>query len=323
VLRGLGHALPAGDDDDQLTEFAVRDAIVQQVLQAARERPVLVVLDDLHWADASSLRALRLLVETPDAEAEHGPTRLMVLLTWRSHPSPTGPLGDLVEVLARRHATRLELSGLSSAETAQVVRAVSQSAPTTAEAGALRERTDGNPFFLVEYARLAAERGGLEQLLAEEDRPTAVRDVLVRRLARLPQESQSALRVAGVIGRQFDLSTLATASGTDEDALLDALEPAVAAGLVREDGIDRFTFAHALVRDTAYGEMWYPAGPGCTPGWRRCWRARPDGRPRWPTTGPQPDRRTGRRPGGRRWRPPPRPAGCTPTWSRRSCWPPP
>ena len=129
------------------------------------------------------------------------------------------------------------------------------SSPVSAEqAGDLRERTDGNPFFLVEYARLAGERADLADLLKAHP-PTAVAEVLTRRLARLPEQTVAALRVAAVIGRQFDTPTLAAAARVDEDDLLDVVEPAQAAGLVREDGADRFLFAHALVRDTLRASM--------------------------------------------------------------------
>ena len=178
-----------------------------------------------------------------------------MLSTWRSHPPPTGALADVAEMLARAHALRVELTGLSADQAADVVERLVVSRPTGAEADALLQRTDGNPFFLVEYARLAAERGDLGRLLAEANPPTAVNDVLTRRLARLPDRTRTVLRLASVIGRQFDLAVLAAASDLDEDPVLNALEPAQRAGLVREDGVDRFSFAHALVRDTAYTEV--------------------------------------------------------------------
>ena len=250
VLRDLGRDLPTdSSDDDEGGRFRTWESILAAVVEASRERPVVVALDDLHWADASSLRVLRLLGETVEAE------RLLVLVSWRAHPEPAGALAEVAETLARRHALRLELPGLTSAEAAEVVETVAHARPSPEEASALRERTEGNPFFLVEFARLAADRGDLGQLLAEEHPPAAVHDVLVRRLERLPQSSVGVLRTAAVVGRQFDLATLADSTGLLEDDVLDALEPAEEAGLVREDGIDRFVFAHALVRDTIYSGL--------------------------------------------------------------------
>src|SRR6201999_530841 len=112
--------------------------------------------------------------------------------------------------------------------------------PTAEETEALRRRTEGNPFFLVEYARLARDRGDLGALLAEAQPPAAAHDVL---------------QSASVLGRIFELGTLADTAGRDEDAVLDALDPALAAGLVDEDGVDRFRFTHALVRDTVLASL--------------------------------------------------------------------
>ena len=80
-----------------------------------------------------------------------------MLATWRTHPEPTGALADAAEALARRHAVRLELRGLTSDQAAEVVEAVAEVVPTDEQADQLASRTDGNPFFLVEYARLAQD----------------------------------------------------------------------------------------------------------------------------------------------------------------------
>jgi len=90
-------------------------------------------------------------------------------------------------MLARRHALRLELTGLTAEEAGEIVTSVANASPTSSEAQALRQRTDGNPFFLVEYARLAGDGGDLAALLAEEHPPAAVHDVLNRRIAGLPE----------------------------------------------------------------------------------------------------------------------------------------
>lgn len=232
------------DSEDEGARFRAWERITKVVRNAAATRPVLVVLDDLHWADPASLRVLRLLAEATTDE------RLMVLSTWRAHPEPTGLLGDVAETLARSHAQRISLSGLGTEDVAEVFATVASNRPSPDQADALRARTDGNPFFLVEYARLAGARTDLGRLVTEEHPPSGVHEVLTRRLARLPEATVAVLRTAATIGRQFDGATLALVTEIDEDDLLDVVEPAQAAGLVREDGIDRFTFAHALVRDT-------------------------------------------------------------------------
>ena len=253
-----------------------------------------------------------------------GPHSLVVLSTWRSHPPPTGALADVAEMLARAHAVRIELTGLSADQAADVVERLVVSRPTGAEADALLQRTDGNPFFLVEYARLAAERGDLGRLLAEANPPTAVHDVLTRRLARLPDATRSVLRLASVIGRQFDLADAGRRLGPRRGLpVLDALEPAQQAGLVREDGIDRFSFAHALVRDTAYTELSASRRARLHARVAQALTGRPGGRASWRCTGSRraPGTRTG--PGAPRSSPPPRPVRCTRTSARSSCWRPP
>ena len=249
VLAGVGTDAqgegPVEDHEDEGAQFRAWERITRAIRDAAREQTTVVVLDDLHWADPSTLRVLRLLVETAEATAGE---RLLVVATWRRHPEPTGVLADVAESLARRHAVRVELTGLPTDAVAELLHRVSE-APVSGElAELLRDRTEGNPFFLVEFARLAGERADLGELAATM--PTAVNDVLARRLARLPDDTVKALRTAAIIGRQFDTPTLALATGIDEDDLLDVVEPAQAAGLVREDGVDRFLFSHALVRDT-------------------------------------------------------------------------
>ena len=248
VLTTLGADLDAGVADEG-AEFRTWEAIVGRVLDAARAEPLVVVLDDLHWADTASLRVLRLLLET----VHDG--RLLVVGTWRPHPEPTGALADVAESLARRHAARISLSGLGADDVARIVEAVAQVHASGAQAGALASRTDGNPFFLVEYARLARESGDLAGLLDGADPPTAVGDVLSRRLDRLPDESRGVVAWAAVIGREFELEVLAEAAALSEDAVLDALDPVLAAGLVREPRAGGFVFAHALVRDAAYAAL--------------------------------------------------------------------
>ncbi|MBA2952459.1 AAA family ATPase [Nocardioides sp. MAH-18] len=247
VLERLGSALPsAADGDDEGAAFRAWESVVQTVLAAAEKRPLLLVLDDLHWADTSSLRVLRLLTE---AVAQESPVRLLVVATWREHPVPTGALAEVAEALARKHALRLQLRGISAEAAAQVFAQVAETDPGDTDADTLRQRTEGNPFFLVEYARLAKD-GDLAALVAEGRPPAAVHEVLTRRLAHLDEGTQDLLQTASVLGRIFDLGTLAEVARVDDDAALDLLDPAIEAGLVAEDGIDRFRFNHALVRDT-------------------------------------------------------------------------
>jgi DNA-binding SARP family transcriptional activator len=250
VFADLGVPLPvepAGDDPG--ARFRTWHRIVERLVEAGAERPVLVVLDDLHWADASSLRVLRLLAET----ATDG--RLAVTVTWRPDPAPTGALAEAAEALARRHGIRLPLAGLDAQAVAAIVGAVARSRLDTDQAEGLRRRTDGNPFFLVEFARLAADGSVGDDVVGVGQAPPAVQDVLRRRLAGMPADSRAVLSAAAVVGRDFDVAVTAVVSGLDEDTVLDALEPARAGGLVRDAGADGFRFAHALVRDVLYADL--------------------------------------------------------------------
>ena len=250
VLAAAGVEDPGRGRGDE-SPFAVRERVVEAVRRAAQDRPCLVVLDDLHWADVATLRVLRLLAESPRT------VPLMVLCTWRPSPPPEGALADAIEMLARAHARRVELSGLGADDVGALVAALAGTAGTAvpdAAVRALTARTGGNPFFVVEYARLAAERGD-PALLADADPPAAVQEVLRRRLTRLPGATQEVLRTAAVLGRQFDLATLSAVLGRDEEAVLDALDGALEADLVDEDGVDVFRFGHALVRDVVYAGL--------------------------------------------------------------------
>ena len=117
--------------------------------------------------------------------------------------------------------------------------------------GVVHDRSDGNPFFVVELARLLG--GGRR---AAKGVPSGVRDVLRRRLGGLPEAAGAILLVAAVVGREFDLDVVAAVSGLDGDAALDAVEAALLSGLVVEDtAVGRFRFGHALVREAIYYEV--------------------------------------------------------------------
>ena len=205
----------------------------------AERTPVLVVLDDLHWADDATLRTLRHVLATTPPDA-----RLVVVATRRAHPEPTGALAEVGEAFARRHALRLDLDGLGTDEARTLVRSVAGPEIGDATADAWHRRAAGNPFFLVELARLD------EKDVAEV--PATVRDVVTRRLAVLDDGALDTLRLAAVAGRRFQAMTVAAAAAADLDDVLDDLETARAAGLVVEEDAGDYSFAHALTRDSVY-----------------------------------------------------------------------
>ncbi len=219
--------------------FETSDRIARALFRAADQSPVLVLLDDLHWADDATLRTLRhVLAETsPD-------TRLVVVATRRAHPEPTGALAEVGEAFARRHALRLDLAGLGTADARALVRSVAGAAIADDIADAWQRRAAGNPFFLVELARLD------EPDAAEV--PVTVRDVVTRRLTTLPDRALDTLRLAAVAGRRFQAATITAAGGLDGDEVLDDLEHARVAGLVVEEDAGDYSFAHALTRDSVH-----------------------------------------------------------------------
>ena len=228
--------------------FRTWERIASAVLAAAERRPVLVVLDDLHWADDATLRTLRHLLEVAPPSA-----RLVVVGTRRSHPEPSGALAEASEAFARRQGLRLELAGLSVQDAAALVQSVSTEVSGDVTT-AWHTRSEGNPFFLLELARLGTPVDDSARGDASDHPtvPATVREVVMRRVAALPAETVRSLGTAAVVGRSFRVETVAAADQDDADTVEDVLEPARAAGLLVDHAADGYAFAHALARDAVY-----------------------------------------------------------------------
>ncbi|MBW0088797.1 AAA family ATPase [Pseudonocardia sp. KRD-184] len=249
VLRAIGSADGTaaaggpGDSDSRRAELFER--IADALLAAAAERPLLVVLDDLHGADPLSLHLLRFLVGRIAA----GP--VLVLATLRDTPEErTDALVHTLADLARERAvTRLALGGLPVAEVGELL--VDRGLADPVLAGDLRRRTEGNPFFLVELIELLRSERRLDARPGAADIPASVRDVLERRMGRLPADTRALLTMAAVIGREFPLDVLEAASEVDAEQIAALLEPAVLTGVVVEEGDGWvWRFGHELVRET-------------------------------------------------------------------------
>ncbi|MFD3551545.1 BTAD domain-containing putative transcriptional regulator [Streptomyces goshikiensis] len=232
-------------EDTAAGRFRMHRAVWQWLAAAARERPVCVVLDDLHWADGETLALLAGAGDLPAG------TPLLLVGAFRPDEEPAR-LADTLAQLARRSPTRVALSGLPEAAVAEVVRALGGPEADPATVAALAERTGGNPFYVRESARLLGSEGAL---VALSEVPEGVRDVLRRRLGRLPDAVVSVLRLAAVAGRECGVEVLLGAADAGEDAVLDALEAGLVAGLLVEPGPGRVRFAHALVRDTLLADL--------------------------------------------------------------------
>ena len=255
-------AAPSGSIADKYLLFG---AVARLVTGIAGDRTVVVVLDDLHWADQESLHLLQHVVSSW--------TRCPVLVLGSYRDTDVDAEHPLTEVAAQLHREdgmeTISMKGLSAAEVTSLLEEIaghSMDEGGSSLAHALWSETAGSPFFLVEVVRHLAEAGTLVQDdagrwvtsvdLSEIDLPISVRAVVGQRVRRLGKDAQQVLKAAAVVGRDFDGALVASVLGIEEEQVLDALELATAARLVAETGVaDRFTFTHALVQHSLYHEM--------------------------------------------------------------------
>ena len=255
-----GPARPAGPPplaDLGAARFQLNQAVAGLLRRLAETRPLLVVVDDLHWADVPSLSLLAFLA------ADLKDASLVVVGTYRDVEVVAGwPLAETLGALAREPVVeRISLGGLDRAGVARLVGRTIGGTPAEPLVEAVVDRCGGNPFFITELLRLLQSERRLAApdaaAAARREVPVGVRDVLRRRLARLPAQTGTLLMVAAVAGRGFDLDLIEAVTGLDDEPALDAAEAAVLAGLVIEDdrAAGRYRFAHALVRETIYEDI--------------------------------------------------------------------
>ncbi|MGH9035097.1 MAG: ATP-binding protein, partial [Acidimicrobiia bacterium] len=255
--------LPAPLRSDPETErYRLFDAVAAWLAVTSVEEPLLVVLDDLQWAARPTLLLLRHLVRA-------GGGRVLVLCTYRdTELTHDHPLVELVADLRRQGGVeRLSLSGLDDVGVRTIVEQASGRTldeDGLALAQAVYQETEGNPFFVREVLRHLAETGAVERQaegwttrlpVDQLGIPEGVRDVVGRRLARLSGDTNHTLRIAAVVGAEFELGVVQVAGDLDEETLLGAVEEAAGARLVTEVSATRFRFAHALVRATLYESL--------------------------------------------------------------------
>ncbi len=228
----------------------------------ARERPTLLVLEDLHWADDSTLVLIdHLSQRRPSLPA-------MVIGTYRASKADLNPnLTRTLERLVRaRLATEIRLEGLNSAEVALMLQGLTGQRVPCEVVSEFSARTDGNPFFIEELFRHLVEENRLydsagkfrvELKVEDIDVPFNVGLVVERRLGRLREATNKILAVAAVIGRSFSCELLEAASGVSAEVLLDSLDEAERVGLVRSmsDGQARAEFCHELTRRVILGQL--------------------------------------------------------------------
>jgi DNA-binding NarL/FixJ family response regulator len=255
-LPGLERSAPLGDPSE--ARFRMFESIRQLFASLCRHRTLLIVLDDVHWADAPSLRLLEFLAP------ELGGSRLLLVGTYRATElSRRHPLSNALGALARAlHFTRINLGGLNAEEVQAFIAAAGPAVPAMF-AKTLHEQSEGNPLFLREIVRFLEQRGALaagpeaERAMAAAMRtPEGVTEVIGRRLNLLSAGCNEVLALASVIGRDFAWEVLLRAAAPlSEDMLLEALDEAVAAHIVEETTPERYRFTHNLIRVTLYDEL--------------------------------------------------------------------
>ncbi|MFF5209025.1 BTAD domain-containing putative transcriptional regulator [Streptosporangium sp. NPDC000396] len=247
VLRSRSSAADEAaspDHDPDVALFELYDRVVSAL--TATGEPLLVVLDDLHWADVSSLRLLTFVA----GELARHP--VLIVVTLRPEPGEhPEQLRDTLGALSKERSTgRVELAPFGAADVSSYLR-LRRIAQEPELVGALLERTGGNPFYLGEVLRLRESEHGLLDAV-----PPGARDVIERRVARLPEETRKLLRAAAVVGRDVEIDLLEAVTGTPVEQVMSLLEPAVATGLLFEPpgGFD-YRFSHALVRDALHSGL--------------------------------------------------------------------
>jgi AAA ATPase domain len=251
----------AGDPDGARSRLF--EAVSSLLCEAAQRTPVVLVLEDLHWADKATLLLLKYLVRYPRQ------ARLMVLGTYRETEVDVGdPLSATLAELGRdRLLERRALAPLDEAAVSQLVdvHASKQASPELRRT--VYEATEGNAFFVVEVLRHLAESGAIgsagaepPELVVEAGRlavPERVKDVIGQRVADLGQKTTNLLEAASVVGRAFELDVLLRMSELGEDELVDGLDSALRARVIEEvaGAAGRFMFSHALIRDSVYDRL--------------------------------------------------------------------
>ena len=231
--------------------FRLFEAVSSLLADAAHLRPLVLFLDDLHWADQSSLLLLRHLARS----AKSAP--LMVLGTYR--PVEVGDEHPLAEALAElrraRAVERLSLSGLGEGEVAELIAGRTGLEAPSGFVRRVAERSEGNPFFIEELLHdVDAES---DWSVAAGGVPDSVRDLLLRRLRGLGDDCRQALSVAAVAGREFELDVLERVLEHPRDRLIDLIEEAIDADILVElaQTVGRLSFSHALFRETIYEQL--------------------------------------------------------------------
>ncbi|MDP6823011.1 MAG: AAA family ATPase [Dehalococcoidia bacterium] len=275
TLSGLER--PTMSDTPEAARFRLFRSIAQFVSRAAEKSPLVLILEDLHWADRPSL----LLLEFLAGELADSP--VLLIGTYRDvELNRRHPLAQtLAELNRQQHFLRMTLRGLEEEEVGRIVALASGQKPSPELVVSLHRQTEGNPLFVTEMVSLLREEGGFSNgearadVLLSERIPEGVREAIGRRLDRLSNAANTVLRVASVMGREFTiqearrlragLPEMIPDSGVGLDVeILPALEEALRAGIIERNvrELASYQFTHSMIRDTLYDELTTPERVG-------------------------------------------------------------
>jgi DNA-binding winged helix-turn-helix (wHTH) protein/tetratricopeptide (TPR) repeat protein len=265
-LRNLVPDLPSPlPMDPEGQRYRLFEAVAGMLAVASRVRPMLLMLDDLHWADRPTLLLLRHVMRSARTGS------FAIVATYReSELDRTHPLAEtLITIRRERGTTRLVLHGLKITHVKALVNSiVGPNAPSQLPQVVL-DSTDGNPFFATEMLQHLKETGAIASLSGMTGRKIeigdiglseGIKEVIGQRLSRLTEACNRVLSIASIVGREFGATLLEAVADLHDDQLLDALEEAARAQLIREslEVNGRFEFMHALIRETLYSELSSP-----------------------------------------------------------------
>jgi eukaryotic-like serine/threonine-protein kinase len=261
VVSEVRERLPGLPEPPSLTpeqgRFRLFDSVTTFLKNAANRQPLVLVLDDLHWADKASLLLLQFLAR------EMRSARLLVIGTYRDVDlRRQHPLSQALGELNREQLSqRIVLRGLTEHDVARFIEVTAGLKPPEGLVTAVYKETEGNPFFVNEVVRLLVSERRLEHADTVKSWsvsiPQGVREVVGRRLDHVSAACNEVLTIASVIGREFGVDALERVSGLSGDRLLEVLEEAEGARVIVEvpRTVGRYSFSHALVRETLYEEL--------------------------------------------------------------------